>query len=270
MGIWPSKDNISTIVQLATSCNEKMNSSCYWEDIDYDDKTLANWATEQHLIRVNYMLQALTVPGSSLQNNSRLATNVHCALNVWLVRDWQNPNWWFNEIGIPLLITGELLMLGNNATNFEIEKITNISLRADWWVHDPGTGANLVWMLQVQLYRSLATNNGTGFQEALTRMWRDVVVLPIGGQGIQSDWSYHFHGLQLYPAGYGQDWAVAIMIFMASTRGTQYETDQEKSVIFANFLTQGDAWMINDDIWDWQVGGRTFDRPGTVFSSLEF
>jgi chondroitin AC lyase len=270
MELWPSKDNISNIVELAVLYNRTINSSCYWEDINYADRTIAVWATEEHLIRVNYMLQALTVPGSSLQNNSQLATAVHCALNVWLVRDWLNPNWWFNQIGIPLLISSELLMLGDNATDFEIEKITEISYRANWWEHDPGTGANLIWMLQVELYRSIATNNRTGLEEGIKRMWRDIVVLPLGGQGIQNDWSYHFHGAQLYPAGYGQDWAVAMMIFMVSTKGTQYEADQEQLAIFANFLTQGDAWMINDNIWDWQVQGRTFDRFGTVFASLGF
>jgi chondroitin AC lyase len=271
MGLWPSKNNISNIIRLALFYNEKMNSSCYWEDINYADKTPAVWATEEHLIRINYMLQALTVPGSSIQNDSRLATGVHCALNVWLVRDFTTGGW-FDQIGIPLLINSQLLMLGDNATTFETEKITNISYRANWWQHDSNssTGANLVWMLQVQLYRSLATKNRTGLAEASARMWRDVNVLPVGGQGIQSDWSYHFHGLQLSQAGYGQDWAVAITMFMVSTRGTQYEADQERLVTFATFLTQGNAWMINNNIWDWQVQGRDFDRPGTVFASLGF
>ena len=270
MILWPTKDNITNIVQLAVNANEKMNSSCYWEDINYNDRTAAVWAVEEHLIRVNYMLQAVTVPGSSVQNDSRLLAGAHCALNVWLVRDWSNPNWWFNQIGIPLLITGELILLGDNATSFEIEKITAISYRADWWAHDPGTGANLVWMLQVELYRSLATNNRTGLEESFLRLWKDIVVQPPGGQGVQIDWSYHFHGLQLYSAGYGQDWAVAMMLFMVCTQDTQYEPTQDQLTIFANFLTQGDAWMINEDIWDWQVQGRAFDRPGTVFASLGF
>ena len=270
MIIWPPKGNISNTVQAAISYNEKMNSSCYWEDINYSDRTLAIWATEEHLIRVNIMLQALTVPGSSVQNNPRLAIGVHCALNVWLVRDWLNPNWWFNQIGIPLLITGQLLMLGNNATDFEIQKITEISFRSDWWAHDPGTGANLVWMVQIELYRSIATNNRTGIEEGFTRIWKDVVVLPLGGQGIQYDWAYHFHGAQLLPASYGQDWALAMIIFIVSTQNTQYELNQPQLVIFAKFLTQGDAWMIKDNIWDWQVLGRAIDRAGTNFATLEF
>ncbi len=49
---------------------------------------------------------------------------VHCALNVWLINDWQNLNEWFNEINIVLEAASQLLMLGDNATDFEIEKIS--------------------------------------------------------------------------------------------------------------------------------------------------
>ncbi|CAM4864767.1 unnamed protein product [Rotaria socialis] len=127
--------------------------------------------------------------------------------------------------GIPRLVTGQLLMLGDNTTNFEVQKITEISFRSDWWEHNPGTGANLVWMLQIELYRSLATNNRTGIEQGFTRMWQDIVVSPLGGQGIQNDWSYHFQRTQ---------------------------------------LLSGDAWMITNDRWDWQSIGRAIDRPEFV------
>ncbi|CAF1004732.1 unnamed protein product [Adineta ricciae] len=268
--LWPMNKTIPSVVQSAISFNEKMNSSCYWEDINYADKTLAVWATEEHLNRVNIMIQALTVPGSTVQNDPRLSRGAHCALNVWLTRDFLNPNWWFNQIGIPLLVTGQLLMLGSNATAYEIEKMTQISFRSDWWEHDPGTGANLIWMVQIELYRSLATNNRTGLEQGFTRMWKDIVVLPLGGQGIQHDWSYHFHGIQLVSASYGQDWALAMTIFILCTKDTKYEVNQEQMIIFARFLIEGDAWMIMDNVWDWQVEGRAIDRTGNNFETFEF
>ncbi|CAF1070525.1 unnamed protein product [Didymodactylos carnosus] len=213
--------------------------------------------------RITVMLKALTVPGSPAQNDTTLLSSVHCALNVWLIHDWQNPNWWWNQIGIPLQATSQLLMLGDNATDFEISMIKNMSYRADWWYHDPGTGANLVWMLQIELYRSLATDNRTGVEQGFTRMWKDIAVLPLGGQGIQSDWSYHFHGQQILSASYGQDWAIAIIIFVICSDQTQYEIDKQQLSIFATFLTEGDAWMSMGEVWDWSVLGRDIDRPNT-------
>lgn len=87
----------------------------------------------------------------------------------------------------------------------------NISYRADWWRQDFGTGTNLVWMLQIQLYRSLATNNFTGVEQAFPRLSNDVQTVPLSGQGVQHDLSYHFHGLLLLSGTYGQEWAVAVL-----------------------------------------------------------
>jgi hypothetical protein len=67
------------------------------------------------------------------------------------VNDWQNPNWWFNQINIHLHTTSQLLMLGDNATSFKIEKNKEISFRSAWWLLGPqDTGANLVWMIKLK------------------------------------------------------------------------------------------------------------------------
>jgi hypothetical protein len=134
------------------------------------------------------MLQAITVNGSTIKNDPKIMTDVHCALEVWFTNDWKNPNWWFNQIDIPLQATGQLLMLADNATSLEIEKIEEISFRAAWWIHgNHDLGSNLVRMIQCQIYRSLATNNRTGTEQGFARMWQDVAISPLGRAGIQSD-----------------------------------------------------------------------------------
>jgi chondroitin AC lyase len=263
--IWPSDNAIPATVQLALSYTQKLNKTCYWPDINYYDKSIVIWNTASHMDRITTMLQALTVNGSTVRNDTKMRTAAHCALNVWLTNDWQNPNWWFNQIDIPLLSTGHLLMLGDDATSFEIEKIKEISYRANWWIHPDDTGANLVWMIQAQLYRSLATNNATGTEQGFSRMWHDIAVLPLGGQGIQSDYSYHFHGLQLLSGAYGASWASDIFQFFLASNGTQYQPDEEKLTIFANFLTKGDAWMAIGKEWDWHVIGREISRVADTF-----
>ncbi|UJR38527.1 hypothetical protein I4U23_031195 [Adineta vaga] len=70
--------------------------------------------------RVTVMLQALTAPGSPAQNHTKLSSAARCVLHVWLVNDWEDLNWWFNQIGIPLFATSQLLMLvPNNKTGIE-------------------------------------------------------------------------------------------------------------------------------------------------------
>lgn len=68
------------------------------------------------------MLQAITANSSQVQNDPEINQSIHCALNVWLLNDWQAPNWFHNEIDVPTFATGQSLMLGKNTTEFQSEK----------------------------------------------------------------------------------------------------------------------------------------------------
>ena len=280
--IWPPSDAIVNIAKQARYYAKTLNSSCYWSDVHYEDQGRAIWLTEVHLTRITLMLQAYTVNGSQEQNDTKILDAAHCALNVWLVSDWQNPNWWFNRISVPITITSHLIMLGDNVTSFELEKIKEISYRANWWNGDMWTtganlvwmiqaqlyqtapwttGANLVWMIQAQLYRSLATRNETGINQGFNRMWADIMIQPLNKEGVQNDFAYHFHETQLLSAAYGFVWASNIFSFVMCSVGTQYAPSTERLTIFAEFLTEGDAWMIIGNQWDWHSIGRAISRP---------
>ncbi len=268
IAIWPPTANMSDTIQNALLYSHTLNSSCYWPDVDYTSQDIVNWSTETHMYRITTMLQAITANGSTIKNDPKIMADVHCALNVWLTNDWQNPNWWFNEIGIPLQATSQLMMLGDNATSAEIGKIVEISFRATWWIHRPtNVGANLVWMLQIQLYRSLATNNITGIQQGFSRMWQDVGLSVIVGEGLQPDWTYHFHAYQLMSgASYGIIWINNILLFFQCSRNTTYQPDDQTLLTIDNFLLKGDAWMIIGNQWDWLVVGREMSSPGNGFT----
>ena len=263
----PSEENIPAIVQQALNFSETLNSSCYWPDVIYNDTRLAYWRTLNHLGKISTMLQALTTKDSSVYNNPQLRTAVHCALGTWLVNDWQSPNWYHNEIAVPIELTGHLLMLGDDVTSAEREKIIQISFRAAWWLNrTTDVGTNLVWKIQAQLYRSLATNNITGLQQGFTRMWQDNVVQPKDGDvGIKPDWAYHFHGSQILSGSYGMAWAQNIFAFTVCTRGTKYAPTEQQLAIFVQMITKGDAWMIVGKYFDWHVIGRAVSRPNKEY-----
>lgn len=262
--IWPPPANVSSTIEAAIGFNITLNSSCFWPDINYTDKTVVGpWDTYNHILRVNTILQALTVNGSTVNNNTQMWSTAHCALNVWLVNDWWNPNWWFNQIGVPLQVTGQLLMLGDNATSYEIERIKEISYRAVWWIPNSyAVGANLVNMIQCEIYRSLATNNRTGIEESFLRIWKDVVIVPVDKEGLQVDWAYKFHWSELLSGSYGLVWVNTLLLFLECTMNTKYQPNNQTLLILANFLVHGDAWMIMSTEWDWQVKGRGISSPG--------
>ena len=262
ISIWPIPSNIPSTVESALMFSENLNRSCYWPDVDYFDQSINVWATATHMYRITTMLQALTVNGSKIQNNSTIMSKVHCSLKVWFDNDWQNPNWWFNQIDIPLQATSQLLMLNQNATDAEIDKIKQISYRAAWWLHRPqDIGTNLVWMIQSQIYRSLATRNLTGLEQGFSQMWQDVRISPLLTEGVQSDYAYHFHGSQIYSGGYGFVWADNLFLFLRCSFQTKYEPSQEQLTVFGDFLTKGDAWMIVNNQFDFNVVGRSVSRP---------
>ncbi len=266
VAIWPTPDMIPIIAQNASEYSNTLNSSCYWPDINYTNPTVIGpWDLERHILRVTTMVQAVTVNGSSVKNDPKILANAHCALNVWLDNDWENPNWWFNEIGIPLLVTSQLLMLGDNVTSFEVQKITEISYRAAWWVPSPfRTGANVVWEVQIEIYRSLATKNRTGIDEGFSRIWQDVTFSNITAGGVQPDWAYHAHAYVLSSGTYGLVWANNILLFLECSQNTSYQPNDETLLFLANFLIQGDAWMIMTNKWDWHVLGRSISWPDAL------
>lgn len=269
--IWPPAASIPSLGPNALQNIQTLNSSCYWPDVNYEDQNRAIWLTATHLSRVTTILQAYTANGSTEQYNTKLLIAAHCALNVWLMRDWQNPNWWYNRIFVPMTVTSHLLMLDDNVTSFELQKIKEISYRANWWHGDPSTtGTNLLWMIQAQLYRSLATRNTTGIGQGFNRTWQDITIQPpLGKDGIQIDYSYHFHGLELFSAGYGASWASNIFSFFICTIGTSYVPRTEQLMLFAEFLTKGDTWMIIGNQWDWHGIGRSLAEP-TAKYNVEF
>ena len=266
--IWPPAGNVSEVVEVALNYSHTLNSSCYWPDINYYDQSLVNWSPAQHMYRITGMLQAITVNGSTIKNNPEIMSQVHCALQTWFDHDLLCQNWWDNEVLIPLQATSQLLMLGSNATALEIEKISQISYRAAWWLHrQTDVGTNLIQMIQVELYRSLMTRNTTGLEEGFKTMWKDITVQGAGQEGVQCDWSYHFHGPQLLTGVYGIQWTNTMLLFLYSTQYTRYQPDNASLSILGNFVSLGDAWMVIKDFWDFNVLGRSIAIPGNGFPS---
>lgn len=92
IAIWPSPENIPSTIRFALTYNHTLNSSCYWPDINYADKSIVSWSTANHMYRITTMLQAITINGSTIKNDPTIMANVHCALNVWFVIN-RSSNW---------------------------------------------------------------------------------------------------------------------------------------------------------------------------------
>lgn len=267
---YPSAAALPAVVAEARALQRLLNASFYFTDIDYDDPTdRADWKTFVHLGRVNTFVQALTAPGSAAFEDAALSAAAHGALAVWTARRFTNTNWWYSFIGVPLNMGQVYIMLGENRTTAaEREALTAFSYDAAWWLNDWGGGANLVWMVQCELLRGLASGNVTAVAQGFETMWADVTVKsPVAnGQGIMPDGSYHFHGQQPLNFAYGADWLSDVLLFREAAARTQWDLPAAAIDIVATFIAEGNSHMCFNKYYDFSLTGRGIDRPGTDFT----
>ncbi|CAF1601460.1 unnamed protein product, partial [Didymodactylos carnosus] len=103
--LWPTPDQLpATLAQAAANLSILDLNTCQWPDLNYTTRGPENWDPVLHMFRISTMTAALTVPGG-MTNDTALSSAIHCALEVWLEQDWQNPNWWWNYIQDPLIAT---------------------------------------------------------------------------------------------------------------------------------------------------------------------
>ena len=96
-------------------------SSSKWADLDYDNMNRGIWPTALHLSRLCAMAKAYNTKGHPLYQAKRMKIVMERGAGWWARHDPRNPNWWWNEIGIPRKM-GILLTLGGDLINDDVRK----------------------------------------------------------------------------------------------------------------------------------------------------
>ena len=112
-GFYPtSVAEIESACHTAAKYASMLQPDGRWPDVKYNDTSRSVWLAFAHLERVQTMALALTVNGSAvvLHNASGTKAATLLALDWWLQRNPQNPNWWYNDIGVPMSLGETMLM----------------------------------------------------------------------------------------------------------------------------------------------------------------
>lgn len=249
------------VFELAETYRKSLGADGTWSDIDYNDTSRANWAAADHLQRVLVMAKASVMEHGGA--DQALNTAVLAAFHFWLQRDFRNPNWWWNQIGVPQL-TGEIgsLMLPE-LPDADRQKVITTMMRTEW---DIGhwTGANLTWGVTTQIVRGCLQNNPAAVSEAYARMYQEIRYNPQAAEGIQQDDSFHQHGVQLYNGGYGLSFADDVGRFISFSWGTEYQIPADRMEVFSAYILDGERWMLRGRTIDFSVVGREITRAGKV------
>ena len=228
-----------------------------WPDIDYTAKERSGWVTSDHLERVLEMAESARIDRNAGHPDTALEGKIMLALKWWTDHDYRNPNWWWNEIGVPQLM-GEIgnLMLDQISPD-ELAKMVTIMKRSDWhkW-----TGANLTWGVGIQVARGCMQNDAAAVAEAFTRMYEEIRIMSQPQDGIEQDYSFHQHGQQLYNGGYGLDYSNDVSRFVSYSWGTRFQIPADKMAIFSAYLLDGQQWFVRGNVFDYAAIGREITR----------
>jgi chondroitin AC lyase len=107
------------------------------------------------------------------------------ALNYWLDNDFQCPNWWYPEIGVPMALAPTLILMEGELSKEQLDRGIKILDRAKIGM----TGQNKVWLSGNVLLKSLLLRDEATIRKAASSIQEE---LKVGlGEGIQPDGSFH-------------------------------------------------------------------------------
>jgi len=246
------------LIQDAQPLLARLQPDGHWDDIDYRDQSLmGEWRSAAHLDRLGCLAAA-----SHLANDAAgevLAVGALRALDYWLEHDFTNPNWWWNQIGVPKRVGEALALLRERLTPTQLAAGVQIMTRNDWSHH---TGQNLVWGVAIQLVRGCLAGARTEVDTAAERLAREIRIARNGQEGIQPDFSFHQHEAVLYSGGYGLNFACDCASLAAWLQGTTWALSPKLVTRLSAYLLEGQQWMVRGRTFDYSAVGREITRRG--------
>ncbi|MBP3323210.1 MAG: hypothetical protein J6M16_03355 [Clostridia bacterium] len=238
-----------------------------WADIEYDNLDKAEWRASAHYVRTLAIL--IENPESRLFDEKDFREKMVGALKYWLHYDFQNPNWWHREIGVPKNIGDITLLLYNVLDKETVEKALTLIKRGSFKerpeISEKWTGANLIWGGVNTIKHALLTDDEPLLALAINRIAEEI---KYDREGIQKDGSFFQHGRRLYSGGYGRAFAYDISQLAFLMQGTKYQFAKEKLDIFLKHILDGVRYMTRGDALDVSAINRELAREDAIKTGL--
>ncbi|VAW25173.1 Chondroitinase AC precursor [hydrothermal vent metagenome] len=256
----PAKEDV--VDKLLVDLNEDGS----WPDIDYTSKDRGAWKPRRHLTNLLEVVKAYQTRGTKFYHKKRVSKKIHLALNYWLTNDFQSPNWWFNEIGVPEVLASVLFLMEDELSPDQKELGVKILDRSKIG----RASQNKVWLSGNVLLKALLIRDEETIKKASESIKEE---LAVGlDEGIQPDWSFHQHGPQLQFGTYGLSYVVDMIKYITILQHTPFKFDEDKVSTLRNYLLQGLQWVTWKNQMDISACGRQLfiDSPAqkaTTFSN---
>ena len=221
-----------------------------WPDIDYKDQSRGFWKTAAHLKRTLAIAASYSEAKAAGRREAGLEKAALAAAHYWISHDFQNPNWWQNEIGTPRDMVAILLLMADRMSVPDKADALKIAGRATISM----TGQNRVWKAGIVFDRALVEED-----TALARQARDAILNELKvttDEGLQPDDSFHQHGPQQQMGNYGLSFATDMVSWAGIWRGTALAIPGEKMALLRGFLLRGEAVVTMNGAMDISGCGR--------------
>jgi chondroitin AC lyase len=246
-----------------------LSSAGRWSDVNYADRSITNWSLREHLNRMVRMAKAYADPASSLAGSTSLRDGIIRAYDAFVSLDPRSDNWYFNEIATPQLLGQTILLtepqLGASRVTAGLAIVAR-SYQPRSVNSGTNTGANRIDRAYASLIRGVVTRSSSLTSESFLAVGDTVVVTP--AEGIQVDGSYYQHGPQLSSASYGVTFTRLASDVAALGAGTSFAMPAAKVQTMADFLLDGQQWMIRGTTFEWTAMGRSHTRAGVKNNGL--
>jgi hypothetical protein len=221
-----------------------------WSDIDYLDKSRDFWKTADHLHRIEAMAKYYDGERAAGKTDPAVRRAILLALDYWLQKDYRNPNWWENEIGVPTAVGNILVLMQTDLSPEELEQGAAIMSRAKI----ARTGQNKVWEAGIVLVRAALQKDFDTARKARNAIVGELTVTT--GDGVQPDFSFHQHGPDLQIGNYGLAYAASFAQWAQVLRGTGLAIDEPHLSVLGDYLLSGVSPFLWKGALDISACGR--------------
>lgn len=229
-----------------------------FKNVVYQDENRSYWLTMRHLDQTLMLAQAWANPESKFHHDARTAECITGAFAWWVKNKPANPNWWWNEIALPvrlthiLLLTPELIPASDRKAALELCRC--FSLRTY-------TGQNLVDAGVSILDRGVVENDPGVITAGVRTIQSEIRLSPPPGvlgalEGIRADGCYHQHGPQIQFGGYGLGFLGNIATWATLWQDTNWALTEEQWELMRHLVFNGYQWVLWKGRMDLLVGGR--------------
>ena len=217
---------------------ETISEKGQWPEIDYKDTKQLSWEPQKHMRKIFELSRVLHSPLVNELGVEKVEQTIHCALNYWFTNRPKSDNWWYNEIGIPMLLGETMLLFENQLTKEEFKE--GIKILKQVKIHKGGQ--KKVVLAGNVLLRGLLENKYNIVKEAHDSITSEIIVGK--KDGIQNDWSFHQNGPIMQFGNSGLSYLGLMNKFYKIFKNTEFEFNETQTEILESFIDNGFQWCV--------------------------